>query len=74
MARESEPAGDTAVGGEARWPMAGSVVAAMVLTILLPAAIRLGPRWLLPVIEGALLVAVIVGDPSESVAVPACSA
>ena len=63
MARESEPAGDTVVVGEARWPMAGAVVAAMVLTILLPAAIRLGPRWLLPVIEGALLVAVTVGDP-----------
>jgi hypothetical protein len=43
--------------------MAGAVLAAMVLTILLPDAVRLGPRWVLPLIEGVLLVAVIAGDP-----------
>lgn len=43
--------------------MAGAVLAAIVLTILLPSAIRVGPRWLLPVIEGVLLVIVILGDP-----------
>jgi hypothetical protein len=31
----------------------------------LPEAVRLGPRWLLPVIEGVLLVAVVVGDPGR---------
>jgi hypothetical protein len=51
------------VTGEARWPMAGAVVAAMVLTILLPDAVRAGPKWLLPSVEGLLLVAVIAGDP-----------
>jgi uncharacterized membrane protein len=30
---------------------------------LLPAELRLGPSWLLPVIEGALLVALVFGDP-----------
>ena len=49
--------------GEARWPMASAVLAALVLTILLPGAIRVGPRWLLPLLEGALLVIVIAGDP-----------
>lgn len=73
MAREPEPADDPAATGsavpagndvgEARWPMAGAVVAAIVLTILLPEAVRLGPRWLLPLVEGVLLIAVIVGDP-----------
>src|SRR5262249_53234976 len=74
MARESEPgddaasssyakAGDGVAVGEARWPMAGAVVAAIVLTILLPGELRLGPRWLLPLIEGGLLVAIIFGDP-----------
>ena len=43
--------------------MASAVLAAMVLTILLPDAIRVGPRWLVPLIEGVLLVIVIVGDP-----------
>jgi hypothetical protein len=45
--------------------MAGAVVAAIVLTILLPAAIRLGPRWLLPVIDVVLLIAVIFADPGR---------
>jgi hypothetical protein len=61
----AEPARDDVVVGEPRWPMAGAVVAAMVLTILLPDAVRLGPKWLLPLIEGVLLVAVIVGDPGR---------
>jgi hypothetical protein len=61
--RSSGPAGSDAVVGEARWPMAGAVVAAIALTILLPAGVRLGPKWLLPLIEGLLLLAVIVGDP-----------
>jgi hypothetical protein len=77
MGREPEPAddpagtgsaaptGDDFVVGEARWPMAGAVVAAIVLTILLPAAIRLGPRWLLPLIEVVLLIAVIFADPGR---------
>lgn len=49
--------------GEARWPMAAAVIAAMVLTILLPDDLRLAPRWLLPAIEGLLLLALIAGDP-----------
>lgn len=53
------------VVGEARWPMAGVVLAAMVLTYLLPEDLRLAPRWVLPLIEGLLLVAVVVGDPGQ---------
>jgi len=45
--------------------MAGAVLAAMLLTLLLPSDLRLGPRWLLPILEGALLVALIVGDPGR---------
>jgi hypothetical protein len=75
MASEPEPADDPAatgsavpggtdtVVGEARWPMAGAVVAAIVLTILMPDDVSLGPKWLLPLIEAALLIALIVGDP-----------
>ena len=51
--------------GEARWPMASVVLAAMVLTYLLPVDLRLAPRWVLPLIEGLLLVAVVVGDPGQ---------
>ncbi len=54
-----------AVVGEARWPMAGAVVAAMVLTLLLPDELQAGPGWVLPLAEGVLLVAVIAGDPGR---------
>jgi len=43
--------------------MASAVLAAIVLTILLPNSIRVGPRWLVPLLEGVLLVIVVAGDP-----------
>src|ERR1044072_5600760 len=51
--------------GESRWPMAAAVVAAMVLTVLLPDDLRLAPRWVLPTVEGLLLLALIAGDPGQ---------
>jgi uncharacterized membrane protein len=45
--------------------MAAAVVATMVLTVLLPDDLRLAPRWLLPMIEGLLLVTLIAGDPGR---------
>jgi hypothetical protein len=61
----SEPGAEEFKGGEPRWPMACAVIAAMVLTALLPEALRAGPRLLLPLLEGVLLVALIVGDPGK---------
>ena len=43
--------------------MAAAVVTAIVLTILLPKDQRAFPVWVLPLIEGTLLVALITGDP-----------
>ncbi|SEE17476.1 hypothetical protein [Streptomyces sp. TLI_105] len=51
--------------GEARWPMGMAVVTAMVLTILLPDDLRLAPRWVLPTVEGLLLLALVAGDPGR---------
>ena len=49
--------------GESRWPMAGAVLTTMILTALLPEEQRAFPAWLLPLIEGMLLAALIAGDP-----------
>ena len=49
---------------ESRWPSAGAVVAAMVLTVLLPDELSKGPTWLLLLVEGVLLVALIVSNPA----------
>jgi len=64
-AEAQEVDSESQVAGESRWPMAGAVAAAMVLTFLLPNRVRPGPNWLLPLIEGLLLVALIMGDPGE---------
>ena len=61
----TQPGAREIVVGEPRWHSASAVVAAIVLTILLPDDLRLGPSWLLPLIEGGLLVALIVGDPGR---------
>ncbi|MQS35363.1 hypothetical protein FFZ77_06975 [Streptomyces katsurahamanus] len=45
--------------------MAGAVIAAMALTLLMPDDLRLGPRWLFPFVEGLLLVTLIAGDPGR---------
>jgi uncharacterized membrane protein len=53
------------VVGEPRWPMAAAVVTAIVLTLLAPVAVRVHPHWVLPILEGVLLVALIAGDPGK---------
>jgi hypothetical protein len=45
--------------------MAAAIVAAMVLTVLLPKDVRAGPPWLLPGLEGLLLIGLIVADPGK---------
>ncbi|MCL3818322.1 hypothetical protein [Aeromicrobium wangtongii] len=57
--REVEPDGET------RWPMAAAVVVAMGVTVVLPSDLRLGGPWVLPVISGLLLVALLAGDPGR---------
>jgi uncharacterized membrane protein len=51
--------------GERRWPITLSIAVAVVLQILLPPHLtgQLLPRWLMPAIEGALLVGLTAADP-----------
>jgi uncharacterized membrane protein len=45
--------------------MASAIIAAMVLTVLLPKDVRAGPAWLLPGLEGLMLIGLILGDPGK---------
>src|SRR6478672_11094862 len=45
--------------GEARWPVAIAVAAALAMQAFLPDRLVLGPRWLLPSLGGALLIVLI---------------
>jgi hypothetical protein len=48
---------------ESRWPATLAVVAAIGLYVTLPDTLLLGPRWILPALEGAILVPLIVARP-----------
>ncbi|MEV6103722.1 hypothetical protein AB0M28_03280 [Streptomyces sp. NPDC051940] len=66
--RTPEPTGSPSpneTSGEARWPMALAVLTAMGLTVLLPDDFRMAPRWVIPAVEGLLLLALIAGDPGR---------
>jgi hypothetical protein len=45
--------------------MAGAVLTVVALTLLLPDDLRLGPQWLLPAVDGVLLLLVVLGDPGR---------
>jgi hypothetical protein len=48
---------------EARWPATLAIVVAIGLYIALPDSLLLGPRWVFPVLEGAILVPLTVARP-----------
>ena len=57
--------GGESIRGERRWPMAVAVALGIVLTVLLPSSLKLGPSWLIPLVEALLLGAVVVTDPGR---------
>jgi hypothetical protein len=48
---------------EQRWPAALVIAAAIVIHTLLPADLAPRPRWLLPTLEGALLLSIVLVNP-----------
>ena len=51
--------------GETRWPAGMSVLAVVVAQLLLPGSLIPGPNWLLPAVEGLLVLALVVADPNR---------
>jgi len=49
--------------GESRYPAAAAVVVAVVLYTVLPSALLVGPRFVVPALEIALFVPLLVGNP-----------
>jgi len=49
--------------GEDRFPVALVVVVAIALQVVLPADLEFKPTWLLPALEGALLVGIVAANP-----------
>jgi hypothetical protein len=54
-------------GGENRLPPAAAVVVAIVVYTLLPNQLFFGPRIVVPVVEGALLLALVIANPRRIV-------
>jgi uncharacterized membrane protein len=49
--------------GEPRWPVAIAVLVAIGLQLSVPSRLAIQPRWLLPVLEAAILALLIVANP-----------
>ncbi|HEY3827629.1 MAG TPA: hypothetical protein VGL57_00390 [Solirubrobacteraceae bacterium] len=54
-----------APAAEAFWPAQLTVLAAIALQLLLPARLAAGPRWLLPALEGVLLIGLSLATPRQ---------
>jgi hypothetical protein len=61
--RHIEPAWRRVTEGEQRLPVAIAVAVAIALEVLLPNKLVVHPSWLLPALEGALLVGVVAANP-----------
>src|SRR5947209_5438933 len=57
------PAWKRLTAGEPRWPVTVAIAVALTLQGLLPEHLVLGPRWLLPSLGGALVIALYATNP-----------
>jgi uncharacterized membrane protein len=60
-----DPAWRRRTKGEQRWPASLGVIAAVGLQATLPRHVALTPRWVLPVVAGALLLALMAANPGR---------
>jgi hypothetical protein len=47
------------------WPAQVTILAAIVLQVALPARLTVGPSWLIPSLEGALLIGLFISTPNQ---------
>ena len=66
-AREDQVAWGVSSASEHRWPATLAVVVAIALQVALPNRVTqgLGPRWLIPALEGALAIALLIANPGR---------
>jgi hypothetical protein len=60
-----KPAWQKATEGENRLPVAAAIAAAIALQLVLPAKLVFKPTWLLPALEVALLVGLVIANPKR---------
>jgi hypothetical protein len=65
VGREVVPAWRRATRGEHRLPVSAAVAAAIGLQVALPGHLSIHPSWLLPALEGLLLVGQVVANPAR---------
>ena len=64
-AHTAAPAWRRPTAGEPRWPVALAILAAAGLQLTLPDTVVLGSRWLMPVLELAVLAVLVVANPGR---------
>jgi hypothetical protein len=63
VVRDADAIRDFANRGNPFWPAQAAVLAAIVLDLALPTKLTIGPRWLLPGFEGALVIGLLIASP-----------
>lgn len=61
--RAAQPAPADRALAEARWPATLAIIAAIALYVTLPDSLIVGPTWIFPVLEGAILVPLTIARP-----------
>ncbi len=64
------PAWQRVTQGEPRWPVSLAIVASIALQLALPEKVAFRPRWLLPALQGLMLIGIIAANPKRIDLVP----
>jgi uncharacterized membrane protein len=59
------PAWQRVTTGEPRWPVSLAVAVAIALQLVLPNKIAFRPHWLLPTVQGLMLIGIIAANPTR---------